>query len=158
MRHPTSFLGRFDVDPCLNPAEIEWLRAYAQSPVFPAGTDPYVVPMNPKAARLGHEAGDAQESHCDWEPCLDGCCLLWKGGSETRDFGVDPQYIVDHFLRPGAHAASTGRADFQAFTFDHRVSGIVAAEDGETRELYLLVADDNVIEERTLVPGDPSPW
>ena len=158
MRLATTFLGRFDIEPRLNPAEVEWLRAYAAGPLFPRSADPYAIPMNPRAARLDGGATGDTPSYCDWRPCLDGCCLQWTHDRETRGRAVEPQYLVDHFLRPGAYAASSGRDDFRPFTFDHRVSGVVAAEDGESRELYLLLADGAVIEERTLVAADPSPW
>ena len=159
MSLPTGVLGRFDVDPRLNPAEVEWLRAYAASPVFPTSGDPYAVAMNPRASPVDSRATDgSMESHCDWQPCVDGCCLLWAHDRETAGPGVDPQYLIDHFLRPGAHAAASGRDDFRLFTFDHQISGIVAAEDSETRRLYLLVADGHVVEEHALVPGDPFPW
>lgn len=156
MGYNTSYLGRFDVEPSLNGAEVEWLRAYSRTFRPAGGDDPYGVPMNP-GAELPADTATTFE-RCDWVPCLDGCCLSWRPAERSNNASVDLQYLIDHFLRPGAHAAADGRPDFEPFTFDHHVSGIVAAENGETRELFLLVADDNVIDERTLVPGDPYPW
>lgn len=172
MGYSTEYLGRLDVRPRLNDAEIEWLRCYARThrPFHP--DDPYAVPMNPSAEYRDHP--DVQPlpgggavlpnrpvqglDRCDWVPCLDGCCLSWhkveKSNSAVRELG----YLIDHFLRPGAHAAADGRADFAAFTFDHIVSGVIAAERNDTRELFLIVAEDNRIETRTLVRGDPMPW
>ncbi len=68
------------------------------------------------------------------------------------------QYLIDHFLRPGAAARSSGRPDFASFTFDHVVNGIVAAERNDTRELWLIRCHDNQISTETLVGSDPMPW
>lgn len=51
MGFSTRYLGRLDIEPRLNPAEVEWLCAYAELDrrYF---TDPYEVPMNPRAFRV----------------------------------------------------------------------------------------------------------
>ena len=51
MGFSTTYLGRLDIEPRLNPAEVEWLCAYAELDrcYF---MDPYQVPMNPRAFRL----------------------------------------------------------------------------------------------------------
>lgn len=68
------------------------------------------------------------------------------------------QYLIDHFLRPGAHARLDGRPAFEHFTFDHMVNGIIAAERDDTRELFLIVCEDNAIHREVLVAPDPDPW
>lgn len=172
MGFSTAYLGRLDIEPRLNAQEVEWLRAYARThrPFHP--DDPYAVPMNPGAEHLHHPAssplpggGYALPSgpvtgldRCDWQPCVDGCCLVWDKVEKSNAAARELRYLVDHFLRPDAHAATDGRDDFAPFTFDHHVSGVIAAERDDTRELFLVVADDNSIEERTLVPGDPQWW
>lgn len=42
--------------------------------------------------------------------------------------------------------------------FNHRVDGTIAALRGDSRELFLIIADDNDITTRTLVAGDPELW
>lgn len=68
------------------------------------------------------------------------------------------QYLIDHFLRPGALAQTSGRPEFEAFTFDHRLNGTIAAERDDTRELWLIQCRDNEIVTEGLVASDPMPW
>lgn len=168
MGYSTTYLGRLDIEPALNAAEIEWLRAFTCTDRVLHPDDPYAVPMNPGAECLTEppvaRPDDAQPpfattvealARCDWLPCVEGCCLSWDGIEKSRAGVIEVQYLIDHFLRPEAHAAADGRADFEHFTFDHHVCGVVAAERSDTRELFLLVAEDNTVAVRTLVAGDP---
>ncbi len=150
MGYSTRYLGRFDIEPPLNAGEVEWLRAYARTRRR-EGEDPYAVPMNPGAVEQPH--GTERVLTCEWAPCPEGCCLEWQGGERSNSPRAAVRYLIDHFLRPGAHASLDGRADFDVFTFDHVVSGTVAAENDETRELYLVTARRNTVGQRTLVGG-----
>ena len=158
----SAYLGRLDIEPKLNREEVEWLRSFAR--VFDRDpADPYAVPMNPGAPPLVEHLESRASSaltpaglwRCDWQPCPDGCCLTWQVVEKSNTAALELTYLVDHFLRPGAHACTDGRADFVAFTFDHVVNGTIAAERGDTRELFLIEARDNEIVEHTLVPGMP---
>lgn len=62
------------------------------------------------------------------------------------------------FLRPHGTASKDGRADFAPFIFNHRVDGTIAALRGDSRELFLIIADNNDITTRALVAGDPELW
>jgi hypothetical protein len=37
-------------------------------------------------------------------------------------------YIIEHFLKPNAHASSTGDPQFAGFTFDHVCNGTIEAQ------------------------------
>lgn len=50
------------------------------------------------------------------------------------------------------------RPEFEHFTFDHVVNGVIAAERDDTRELFLIVCKDNTIRRERLVAPDPAPW
>lgn len=165
----TSYLGRLDIAPRLNPAEVEWLRAFRLTERALHPKDPYAVPMHPRAAWSEHLAalrdGGREQPRdvvglwrCDWEPCVEGCCLRWATTEKSNHAVQELGYLIDHFLRPGAEASRDGRPDFGEFTFDHVVSGVVAAERDDTRELFLIVADRNELSTRVLVRGDPMPW
>ena len=54
MGFSTTYLGRLDIEPKLNPAEVEWLTAYAEIDRRHF-TDPYEVPMNPRAFMIEQE-------------------------------------------------------------------------------------------------------
>jgi hypothetical protein len=55
-------------------------------------------------------------------------------------------------------ARTSGRPDVEAFTFDHTLNGIIAAERDDTRELWLIVCRDNDISTQPLIASDPMPW
>jgi len=161
----TAYLGRLDIEPKLNDEEVAWLRSFARTfDRDPA--DPYAVPMNPGARPLvEHPESQARSTwtsdglwRCDWEPCPDGCCLRWREVEKSNDAASELTYLIDHFLRPGAHARSDKRPDFAGFTFDHMVTGTIAAERADTRELFLIEVCDNDLVERTLVPGMHEWW
>ena len=187
MGFSTKYLGRLDIEPRLNPAEVEWLSAYAEIDrrYF---SDPYEVPMNPRAFVIEQERRRDQERqrlrsgkkrrgvatrdfttlspgdgsphpHLDWKPCPSGCCLDWDSRTEKSRMAEEwLQYLIDHFLRPGAKARTSGRPDFERFTFDHVVNGTIAAERDDTRQLWLIRCKDNEISTEQLVPPDVMPW
>ncbi|WP_446663704.1 hypothetical protein [Flexivirga sp. B27] len=173
MGFSTKYLGRLDIEPPLNDAEADWLRAFVAIDRRHY-TGPYEVAMNPRALEFARsqqqsdDEGDAFKSlvprdgtpypHLDWAPCPTGCCLAWDGTEKSRMAEESLQYLIDHFLRPGAHARLDGRPEFEHFTFNHVVSGIIAAERDDTRELFLIVCEDNTIRRELLVRPDPAPW
>lgn len=165
MGYSTRYLGRLDIEPRLNPHEATWLRAFQRTHRGLHPDDPYAVPMNPGAEAIGHPlvqesvpgvmiipTGGPGLDTCDWAPCVSGCCLQWREIEKSNHATEQLQYLIDHFLRPGALSASDGRDDFEPFTFDHTVSGIIAAQ-RQDGWLYLIRAEDNDLEEITLVPG-----
>ncbi len=69
------------------------------------------------------------------------------------------QYLIDHFLRRGAHAAASGDPRFAEFSFDHRMHGFVVGERHDTRELFALIVQDDDVDRVVLRDGDPeTPW
>jgi hypothetical protein len=172
MGHSTHYLGRLDIRPVLREPEIEWLRAYAE--LDEPSAYGYAIPLNPRAERADRvrrqrstrRTGDAARvtdvasvpwGSCDWLPCVEGCCLQWREVEKSNNAAQWLSHLVDHFLRPDGLARGAG-PDFDAFTFDHVVSGIIAAERNDTRELFLIRAVDNVVMTETLVAGDPGYW
>lgn len=173
MGFSTAYLGRLTISPPLNDAEVDWLRAFA-------AIDrrhyhhPYDVAMNPRVvqqdeanrARGGRDAPDpfatltprdgSPYPHLDWGPCMDGCCLEWTRQEKSRMAPEWIEYLIDHFLRPGANAQSSDRPEFEHFTFDHQLNGTLAGERDDSRELFLIVVRDNALRVETLVEPDPS--
>ncbi len=177
MGFSTKYLGRLDIEPRLNESEVEWLRAFAAIDRRHY-TEPYEVAMNPRAVQIERlqcdEAGEDRPDpdpftslvpldgspypNLDWKPCPDGCCLVWDGTEKSRMAEASLQYLIDHFLRPGALAHTDRRPDFERFTFNHVVNGVIAAERDDTRELFLIVCEHNTIRRQTLVPPDLMEW
>jgi len=173
----TRYLGRFDITPALNAVEVEWLQSFAAIHRRHY-SEPYEVAMNPRAveqaAARRSSAGASRSSpgpfttlvvrdgspspHLDWVPCPTGCCLQWTGDEKSRAAEEWVGYLIDHFLRPNAHASRGDRPDFDEFTFDHVVSGVVAGCRNDNRELFLIRCLDNELTTETLIAPDPDPW
>lgn len=64
------------------------------------------------------------------------------------------QYVLDHFLRRGALAEASRRSEFEAFTFNHSLSGAVAMYCEDTGELSLIGVEDGRVLQSMVVPGE----
>jgi hypothetical protein len=163
MGYTTDFVGHLDIEPGLNQDETEYLTAFARSRRFDRVEGPYAVPGNPAvdeygtvpSERYNRVAPGQPQLWCQWVPCWDGCCLSFDG--HEKFYAPDPwlTYLIDHFLRPGAHAASSGLSQFEHFTFDHHVDGMVIGCRRDTKELFAIVVENNRVATEILRPGGP---
>jgi hypothetical protein len=162
MGHTTDFIGHVDISPPLNDAEQDYLTAFRLSRRFDRPDGPYAVPGNPYLDERDGRDIDAYnrvapgqpELWCQWEMCWDGCCVAWDGHEKFYRPVEWLRYLIEHFLGPGAHAASSGLPQFEGFTFDHRLDGLVIGNRRDTRELFAICVQDNVVTQRVLMPGD----
>ena len=159
MGFSTDFVGHIDIEPPLNDSEIAYLLAFAASRRHDRG-DPYEVPGNPRA-EIGD--GPVDESYnrppegqpdlwCDWQVCWDGCCITWSG--KEKSYAMEPwlRYVIDHFLREGAHAAEDAR--FADFTFDHVLTGTLVGCRRDNKELFAIQVHDNTVTRQVMTPAD----
>jgi hypothetical protein len=63
------------------------------------------------------------------------------------------RYLINHFLKPGASASSTGLSCFSEFTFDHWVDGTLVGCRRDTGRLLAIEVRANRVRERTLMAG-----
>lgn len=135
------YLGHITINPSLNQAEYDHLRAVSRGQV--SLVDP-----------------DDLEPWCPWEPCAHGCCLRWDG-SDCYGTGAEGlQLLIDHFLSPDDPADSFDAfedARLAGFTFDHDTNGAIAGQ-ADDRSLFLLRVEHGKVRVETLLRGDPSPW
>lgn len=168
MGYSTTYIGQVKIEPPLNLAETAWLRAYCATQE--RGEDPYDVPLNPGADHLHRlDRPDARELTVpdqrgrysigrDWCPTMEGCHLTWVRSERSNDADRQIEYLIEHFLAPGARAGETGRPEFAEFTFDHVLSGYLAGERSDGR-LALIRVDDNEVYETVLTQGvDDAYW
>jgi len=159
MGYTTDFVGHLDIQPPLNDAEIEYLLAFSASRRFTRDT-PYDVPGNPRAETSeGVESGlynrppqGQPDLWCDWQVCWDGCCMSWSGKEKSYAMVEWLRYVIDHFLKPGAMAASDSR--FTAFTFDHTVNGTVVGCRRDNKELFMIRVGDNEVTREVITAAD----
>ena len=163
MGYTTDFVGHIDITPPLNEQEAAYLAAFGASRRFEREGGPYAVPGNPYAEERGDVAADRYNTPppgqpglwCRWVPCWEGCCLALDGGEKIYDPTRWLRYLIDHFLKPGAVAATSGHPQLDALTFDHRLDGMVVGCRRDNKELYAIEVRDNVVTERVLREADP---
>jgi hypothetical protein len=148
MGYTTDFTGHVTVDPPLNPAEVAFLRAFAETrrqtvPEGPYSTKDYGWGQLPEGASDWPPEGQPSR-WCDWEPTQDAAGIEWNGVEKFDAADIWMQYLIDHFLKPGA--AAQGLPGFEEFTFDHTVNGVINAQGEREDDVWRLVVVANVVE------------
>ena len=161
MGYTTDFLGHIEIDPPLNDQEMTYLSAFHHSRRWDRPGGPYDVPPNPFAEerpeggldRYNRPGRGQPELYCQWEVSWDGCCLSFDGDEKFYEPVQWLRYLIDHFLAPDAQASTSGLLVFEEFSFDHRLDGLMVGNRRDTREMFAICVDDNVVREKVLVPG-----
>jgi len=166
MGYRTNFIGHLEVHPPLNEAEYSYLTAFAKSRRHRGRGGPYVVPDNPYASYDDDRADAVIDDYntppdgqpqlwCPWKPSCWGNCLYVPDDGENKHYAPNAwlQYLVDHFLRPGAFASADTTGLFDGFTFDHKLEGVVAACLQDTGRIWLIRPEGDRIVEELLWPG-----
>ncbi|MFW5419232.1 hypothetical protein J0910_21675 [Nocardiopsis sp. CNT-189] len=171
MGYTTAFIGQVTVTPPLNEHEVAYLTKFSRTRRVDRGNGPYYVEDASGSATRDasgyatrgassyatEHAADVRdfdrppegqpELWCKWVPSGDGAAIGWD--ESEKFYGAEEwmRYLIDHFLRPGAHAqADPGPvppAEFAGFTFDHSVSGVIEAEGEDLEDRWHLVVADN---------------
>lgn len=91
---------------------------------------------------------------CPWVPSCEGRCLVVRDAGDGESYGITRwlAYLDETLLRLGARAQ--GAAGFEEFTFDHRLSGVVAAHGSDTGAMWLVRPVDGTVQEDMLRRGD----
>jgi hypothetical protein len=168
MGYTTDFVGHIDIDPALNQDEIEYLTAFAASRRFDRPEGPYAVPGNPyvddraeadaAGDRYNRPAPGQPQLWCQWVPCWSGCCLSTDGNEKFYEPVAWLRYLVNHFLKPGAQASRSGAPQFEHFTFDHALSGMVVGCRRDSKELFAITASGSRVSTKVLRRGEPEHW
>jgi hypothetical protein len=164
MSYGTDLIGHIEISPPLNRQEQDYLRVFAASRRHRRRGGPYAVPASLRgdddqisADPVAHSTpGEGQPGFwCQWVASCSGRCIAHNGGDHVDAPTEWLRYVIDHFLRPHAHAAAAPRVEFNGFTFDHVCNGIVAARHRDTAKRFLISVSDNSVTEQTLVDGTP---
>jgi hypothetical protein len=152
MGYTTDFDGNVEVNPPLNPVEIAYLQRFAETRRMRRSNGPYY--LSDSDFGQAHEDdildyNDPPEGQpslwCNWTPSDGGGSIGWDGSEKFYESEWWMQYIIDHFLRPGAVAASSGDPQFEGFTFDHVVNGTIDAQGEDYADHWRLVVKDNEV-------------
>ncbi|MFJ1706274.1 hypothetical protein [Kitasatospora sp. NPDC088346] len=151
MGYTTTFIGRIAVEPPLNGQEIAYLRKFADTRRMDRTNGPYYVDGTGPAGQ-GHDAdirgfntppAGQPGLWCQWEPTDDGAAIGWNRHEKFYNATEWMAYLVDHFLRPGAHAQDG--PGFESFTFDHVLNGVIEAQGEESWDTWQLTVRDNEV-------------
>lgn len=172
MGYTTDFDGSIAIEPPLNEAEITYLRRFADTRRMLRAKGPYytgtgVAGQDNEADITAYNSPpDGQPGlWCKWISNSDGTALVWDGREKFYDAAEWMSYLLDTFLRPGA-ALQMELADrvpgrvyppaFDAFTFDHHLSGRIEAqgEDPDDRWGLVVNGDEVTVEKYAVVKAD----
>ncbi|WP_063772022.1 MFS transporter [Kitasatospora mediocidica] len=161
MGYTTEFTGHVTITPPLNPAEIAYLRKFAGTRRMDRDNGPYFVDGTGHAGQ-GHDpdirtfdkppAGQPG-LWCGWVPTADGSAIEWNRTEKFYDSPEWMTYLIDHFLKPGAHTQSN--PGFADFTFNHLLNGTIDAQGEEPWDTWQLLVRDNKVS--TSEPEPPAP-
>ena len=162
MAYTTDFVGHVDIQPALNSDEVAYLERFAATRRWQRPDGPYALSTREAdqvaGAHLRREyqlpATGQPTLRCEWVPLWQGRCLAYDGTERFAGVGTWLRYLVDHFLRPDAHASRSGDPRFRHFGFDHTLNGMVVGCRRDNKQLFALVVEDNRVREEILRPGD----
>jgi hypothetical protein len=157
MAYSTHYLGHIRVRPALNEAEFAYLTAFGETAHVVEDPHRYHVSDNPRAPlpvtpdrgyRILERRDDLPDVMCPWVPACGGECLaIGRDDGQQRDAAKWLQFLLDHFLRPGAEATRSDLDEFAEFTFDHTLGAVVAAHRSDTGRLWLIRPEGDEITE-----------
>ena len=147
MGYTTEFSGSISIEPPLNEDEIAYLEKFARTRRMNRKKGPYFVDGSGFAGQ-GHDPDiiDCNQPPpgqpglwCQWVPDGDG--IEWDGGEKFYDSAEWMKYIIDHFLRPGAHAAS----ELPFLQANHTCNGVIKAQGEDIDDRWKLIVEDNEV-------------
>ncbi len=102
-----------------------------------------------RSTPTGRGNTDVPFARLAWEACDEGCCLSWVHDHEaTKWMQPSLTFLIDHLFRDGAEGE--GRRQFEGFTFDHVLSGVVVGRGRRDADTTLVEVADNVVSERSV--------
>lgn len=149
MGYTTEFQGQINIDPPLNAAEIEYLQKFANTRRMDRANGPYFVDGGGFKGQ-GHDADVRDHNRppegqpglwCQWVPNADGTAIKWDEGEKFYYSQEWMTYLIDHFLKPGALAASA----LPFLQANHTLNGIIKAQGEDMDDRWKLVVADNVV-------------
>lgn len=157
MGYTTAFEGAITIDPPLNPFEILYLRKFNETrrmdrtrgPYFVEGTGAFSQNENADVTDSNEPPAEQPSLWCGWTVTEDGTHVVWDGVEKFYEAKAWMGYLIDHFLKSGAHAEKGGGpgrpAEFAHFTFDHTLNGTIRAQGEDPGDRWFLRVIDNQV-------------
>ncbi len=152
MGYNTEFSGSVKVEPPLNPEEIAFLNKFSQTRRMQRTRGPYFVDgqgflgqgPDPDIENYNYPPEGQPGLWCHWAPSEDGATIRWDGSEKFYDSPEWMEYLLDHFLKPGALA----KAQLPFLQANHIVQGVIEAQGEDPDDHWELVVQDNVVSVR----------
>lgn len=154
MGYTTDFEGSVQIEPPLNQEEIDFLVKFNETRRMSREKGPYFVDGD-GAFGQDHE-GDIIDYNsppagqpglwCQWRPTDDGTALKWDRGEKFYHATDWMEYLIWHFLKPGAFAASA----LPFLQANHTLNGVILAQGEDINDRWKLIVGDNNVSIQTL--------
>lgn len=149
MGYTTEFEGQIEVSPPLNAKEVEFLNKFNGTRRMNRSNGPYFVDGSGDFGQGGdtdiisyNEPPAGQPGlWCGWEASSDGRFIRWDGGEKFYASVEWMQYLIDHFLKPGAIAKSK----LPFLQANHTLNGVIYAQGEDSDDKWRLVVEANVV-------------
>lgn len=154
MGYTTYFTGQINVEPALNPQEIEFLKKFNETrrinrtkgPYFVDGSGSFGQGSDPDITNFNQPPEGQPSLWCQWTPTEDGTAIVWDEGEKFYESPEWMAYLIEHFLAPNPKALS----ELQ-FLQGHMLNGTISAQGEEPSDMWLLHVRNNVVSVEELV-------
>lgn len=149
MGYYTSFSGSISIEPALNAEEVQYLKLFSLTRRMNRRSGPYHAVddgnfgQNNEPDIIDYNRPPAGQPGlwCMWEPSEDGTELLIPDEGKHYDVEDWLEYLIEHFLRPGALAVK----DLPFLQANHVLNGVVYAQGEEDDDRWRLLVEDNEV-------------
>lgn len=147
MGYTTEFAGFVTIDPPLNAEEIAYLQLFSCTRRMDREQGPYHA-VDDGANGQSDTTGVREYNRppagqpglwCGWTVTDEGDQIIWDGGEKFYDAEKWMAYLVEHFLKPGAIAAST----LPFLQANHVCNGEIDAQGEESDDRWKLIVENN---------------
>lgn len=144
MGYQTDFVGYLHIQPALNETEIRFINALS-------GAEPgenVLEDMEKAEKSLLDLRYGMPRGWSSWAACPQGCCLSYSGGDKANHMIPWLKFLIGALLSPDA--MEHGGPEFERFTWDHMLNGMVVGSRRDNRELYSITVRENEVEVEVL--------
>ncbi|HRO59371.1 MAG TPA: hypothetical protein PKZ27_03015 [Rhodocyclaceae bacterium] len=147
MGYTTEFEGSIAIEPPLNAEEIAFLKKFNETrrmnrergPYFVDGTGDFGQGADSDIKDFNSPPEGQPGLWCQWRPTEDGTTIEWDGG-EKFYYSVEwMEYIIEHFLKPGALA----KDELPFLQANHICNGEIEAQGEDRDDRWKLVVQNN---------------
>lgn len=149
MGYSTYYEGQIEIDPPLNQDEINYLKKFHDTRRMHRKKGPYFVDgsgfmgQDHDSDVIDFNTPDPSQPGlwCKWEVTEDGKFLEWDGAEKFYDDSRWMEYLIEHFLKEGAHAK-------EALPFlqcNHVLNGKIFSQGEEVDDTVIISVDNNIV-------------